>query len=60
MPLVLERSEEIIAAWRDGTASDNPAGPLMSSEYAESEITMRAFDTRIPSSCSGSRTIACC
>ncbi|MCA2230073.1 MULTISPECIES: DUF6229 family protein [Nonomuraea] len=62
MPVTLGRSEEIVAAWRGGTATieDNPAGPLFMSEYAESEITMVRDDTRRPSSCTGNRTIPCC
>jgi hypothetical protein len=44
MSVMVPEVEEIIAAWRSGreTAADweSPAGPLFSSEYAESELTM--------------------
>ncbi|MET8156095.1 DUF6229 family protein [Sphaerisporangium sp. NPDC005289] len=61
MPLTLERSEEIVAAWRSGAdveGWDNPAGPLFIGDYAESEITLTALDTRLASSCTCSRF--CC
>ncbi|MBO4272323.1 DUF6229 family protein [Microbispora sp. NPDC004025] len=61
MPVTLERSEEIVAAWRSGAdveGWDSPAGPLFIGEYAESEITLTALDTRLASSCTCSRF--CC
>ncbi|GGK91757.1 hypothetical protein Sme01_54100 [Sphaerisporangium melleum] len=61
MPLTLDRSEEIVAAWRSGAdveGWDNPAGPLFIGDYAESEITLTALDTRMASSCTCSRF--CC
>jgi uncharacterized protein DUF6229 len=61
MPVTLERSEEIVSAWRSGTdveGWDNPAGPLFIGDYAESEITLTAMDTRLASSCTCSRF--CC
>ncbi|MET8143624.1 DUF6229 family protein [Sphaerisporangium sp. NPDC005288] len=61
MPLTLDRSEEIVAAWRSGAdveGWDNPAGPLFIGDYAESEITLTALDTRLASSCTCSRF--CC
>jgi hypothetical protein len=39
MHTVLEESQLTIAAWRDGTGPDSPAGPLFTGgAYAESEI----------------------
>ncbi|MFC7382401.1 MULTISPECIES: DUF6229 family protein [Sphaerisporangium] len=61
MPLTLDRSEEIVSAWRSGAdveGWDNPAGPLFIGDYAESEITLTALDTRLASSCTCSRF--CC
>ncbi|MEV4455794.1 DUF6229 family protein [Microbispora sp. NPDC049633] len=61
MPVILERSEEIVAAWRSGSDVEgwgSPAGPLFIGEYAESEITLTALDTRLASSCTCSRF--CC
>ncbi|MEU7827752.1 MULTISPECIES: DUF6229 family protein [unclassified Nonomuraea] len=63
MPVTLGRSEEIVAAWRSGTATieDNPAGPLLTGEYAESEITMALMDTtKRASACTAGRTGLCC
>ncbi|WP_208758842.1 MULTISPECIES: DUF6229 family protein [Microbispora] len=63
MPVTLDRSEEIVSAWRSGAdveGWDSPAGPLFIGEYAESEITLTALDTRRPSSCTGANTIPCC
>ncbi|GII87871.1 hypothetical protein Ssi03_58610 [Sphaerisporangium siamense] len=62
MPVTLERSEQIIAAWRSGADVDgweNPAGPLLS-EYAESEITTAFGETRRPTACTGANTNPCC
>jgi hypothetical protein len=48
-----------IAALRSAATTDNPAGPLFTSEYAESDLTHNdpylncSFNT-------GSRTINCC
>ncbi|GII66144.1 hypothetical protein Skr01_62290 [Sphaerisporangium krabiense] len=63
MPVPLERSEQIIAAWRSGAADadgwENPAGPPLA-RYAESEITAAFAETRRPTACTGANTIPCC
>ena len=61
MPITLAHPEEIASAWRSGAEVegwDNPAGPLFIGDYAESEITLTALDTRLASSCTCSRF--CC
>lgn len=36
----LQESDRTVAAWRDGTGADSPAGPLFTGgAYAESELT---------------------
>jgi hypothetical protein len=66
MSVALERSEEIVAAWRSGAATDegwdNPAGPLfVGGEYAESELTTALTDTTLrPTACTFSGGHECC
>ena len=58
-----ESVDPVIAAWRNGSDLDSPAGPLFTGgRYAESEITMngRVGTGRCGTVCSGSQSAQCC
>jgi hypothetical protein len=60
---VLEESARTVAAWRDGTAEDSPAGPLFTSgPYAESELTAtgEVRTAQCGTACSYSAGRECC
>lgn len=59
MPPTLTHPESLVAEWRT-SAEDNPAGPLFTTSFTESDLTSAPSLTTRCSSCSASRTIDCC
>ncbi len=57
---LLTRPEALVDAWRTIADGDNPAGPLFSSRYAESELTSDDGYALSCSGCSASRPGVCC
>jgi len=55
----LTRPEELVAGWRT-SAEDNPAGPLFSTRFTESELTSVPTFSTACSACTGSHTADCC
>jgi hypothetical protein len=54
---------ELVAAWRNGGAQDNPAGPLFAAgQFAEADITNDCSPgmTHCGTQCTGSITAYCC
>ncbi|MDQ2836049.1 MAG: DUF6229 family protein [Actinomycetota bacterium] len=57
---LLTRPEALVDAWRTIASGDNPAGPLFSSKYAESELTGDDSYALSCSACTASRPGSCC
>jgi hypothetical protein len=57
---LLSRPEALVAQWRS-SATDNPAGPLFSTPFAEAELASApSVETYRPTACTGANTIPCC
>lgn len=59
MAPTLTQPESLVAAWRT-SADDNPAGPLFTTAFTESDLTSAPSADTGCSPCTASRTRECC